>query len=73
MPTFPNAQLLVLARRVGVLDEPRAPERPPFLDDVLPPLVEHKRLELADGEIEVAPGVRLLTAPGHTRATCAWR
>jgi glyoxylase-like metal-dependent hydrolase (beta-lactamase superfamily II) len=42
------------------------PERPPFLDDVLPPLVEHKRLELAESEVEVAPGVRLITAPGHT-------
>jgi glyoxylase-like metal-dependent hydrolase (beta-lactamase superfamily II) len=42
------------------------PERPPFLDDVLPPLVEHNRLELAESEVEVAPGVRLITAPGHT-------
>jgi glyoxylase-like metal-dependent hydrolase (beta-lactamase superfamily II) len=33
---------------------------------VMPPLVEHGRLELADGEIDVAPGVRLLATPGHT-------
>jgi glyoxylase-like metal-dependent hydrolase (beta-lactamase superfamily II) len=33
---------------------------------LLPPLAEAEVLELADGEIEVAEGVRLIPAPGHT-------
>src|SRR5579864_5824445 len=36
------------------------------LQDKLPPLERAQRLELADGEQEIAPGVRLLPLPGHT-------
>ena len=28
--------------------------------------MEHARLELADAEAEIAPGVRLIASPGHT-------
>lgn len=65
-PTFPNASYWLWRGEWEYWMNPDLPERPPFLDEVMPPLVEHQRLELADGEIEVAPGVRLLTAPGHT-------
>ena len=66
IPTFPNASYYLWRGEWEYWMNPDLPDRPPFLDDVMPPLVEHQRLELADGEIEVAPGVRLLTAPGHT-------
>jgi glyoxylase-like metal-dependent hydrolase (beta-lactamase superfamily II) len=36
------------------------------LVDKLPPLAKADRLDLADGEQEIAPGVRLLALPGHT-------
>jgi glyoxylase-like metal-dependent hydrolase (beta-lactamase superfamily II) len=36
------------------------------LEDKLPPLARAERLDLADGEQEIAPGVRLLPLPGHT-------
>jgi glyoxylase-like metal-dependent hydrolase (beta-lactamase superfamily II) len=36
------------------------------LQDKLPPLASAQRLDLADGEQEIAPGVRLLPLPGHT-------
>jgi glyoxylase-like metal-dependent hydrolase (beta-lactamase superfamily II) len=36
------------------------------LRDKLMPLASAERLELADGEHEIAPGVRLLPLPGHT-------
>jgi glyoxylase-like metal-dependent hydrolase (beta-lactamase superfamily II) len=36
------------------------------LQDKLPPLASARRLDLADGEREIAPGVRLLPLPGHT-------
>jgi len=43
----------VLAQRAG-------------LDDKLLPLAKAERLDLADGEQEISPGVRLLPLPGHT-------
>jgi glyoxylase-like metal-dependent hydrolase (beta-lactamase superfamily II) len=43
----------VLAERAGLADK-------------LLPLAQTQRLELADGEREIAPGVRLLPLPGHT-------
>jgi len=36
------------------------------LQDKLLPLANAQRLDLADGEQEIAPGVRLLPLPGHT-------
>src|SRR5689334_6140649 len=36
------------------------------LQDKLPPLANAEHLDLADGEQEIAPGVRLLPLPGHT-------
>jgi glyoxylase-like metal-dependent hydrolase (beta-lactamase superfamily II) len=36
------------------------------LRDKLSPLASARRLDLADGEQEIAPGVRLLPLPGHT-------
>jgi len=36
------------------------------LQDKLPPLARAQRLDLANGEQEIAPGVRLLPLPGHT-------
>jgi glyoxylase-like metal-dependent hydrolase (beta-lactamase superfamily II) len=36
------------------------------LADKLLPLADAERLDLADGEQEIAPGVRLLPLPGHT-------
>jgi glyoxylase-like metal-dependent hydrolase (beta-lactamase superfamily II) len=66
LPTFPNASYWLWRAEWEYWMNPDLSERPPFLDDVMPPLVEHQRLELADGEVEVAPGVRLIAAPGHT-------
>jgi glyoxylase-like metal-dependent hydrolase (beta-lactamase superfamily II) len=44
-----------------VLQQPRS-----GLADKLLPLGKAERLDLADGEQEIAPGVRLLPLPGHT-------
>ncbi|MGE3911065.1 MAG: MBL fold metallo-hydrolase [Chloroflexota bacterium] len=66
LPAFPNANYWLWRGEWDYWMNPALADRPAFLDDVLPPLVEHKRLELADSEIEVAPGVRIITAPGHT-------
>jgi glyoxylase-like metal-dependent hydrolase (beta-lactamase superfamily II) len=41
-------------------------ERVPVLRDKMLPLASAERLDLADGEREIAPGVHLLPLPGHT-------
>lgn len=46
--------------------QPDELEARPFLKTKLPPLMDHGQVELADEEVEVAPGVRLIFAPGHT-------
>lgn len=66
LPTFPNASYWFWRGEWDYWMNPGLADRPAFLDDVMPPLVEYGRLELADSEIEVAPGVRIITAPGHT-------
>lgn len=66
VPTFPRASYWLWRGEWEYWMNPDLADRPPFLDDVLPPLVEHNRLELAESEVEVAPGVRLIAAPGHT-------
>jgi glyoxylase-like metal-dependent hydrolase (beta-lactamase superfamily II) len=45
---------------------PELLERVPELRDKLLPLASAERLDLADGEREIAPGVHLLPLPGHT-------
>ena len=48
-----SARRTMLAQRAGLADK-------------LLPLASAERLDLADGEQEIAPGVRLLPLPGHT-------
>jgi glyoxylase-like metal-dependent hydrolase (beta-lactamase superfamily II) len=64
--TFPNATV-VIAR--GDWDHFLV-EHPEQLDDhlrfALQALLERGRVELIDGEHDVAPGIKLLPAPGHT-------
>jgi glyoxylase-like metal-dependent hydrolase (beta-lactamase superfamily II) len=65
-PTFPNATYWFWRGEWEYWMNPALADRPEFLDNVLPPLVEKQRLQLADTEMEVAPGVRLIAAHGHT-------
>lgn len=66
VPTFPNARYLFWKTEWDYWTTPESLAERPFLNQKLTPLAEHGRLELAENEIEVAPGVRLLSAPGHT-------
>lgn len=65
-PTFPNARYWIWKGEWEYWTTPDAMSQAPYLERKLPPLAEHGQLELADAEIEVAPGVRLIAAPGHT-------
>ena len=65
-PTFPNATYWFWRGEWEYWMDPALADRPAFLDHVLPPLVAHSQVELAESDVEVAPGVRLIAAPGHT-------
>lgn len=64
--TFPNARYWLWKEEWDYWSSPESISRRPFLERKLLPLASYGRLELADSEVEVAPGVRLIAAPGHT-------
>ena len=66
VPTFPNARYWLWKAEWDHWTAPEARAQAPFLERKLPPLAAHGRLELVDAEVEVAPGLRLIAAPGHT-------
>ncbi len=65
-PTFPNARYWLWEGEWRYWTTPEAMAQAPWLAHKLPPLAEHGQLNLVDAEVEVAPGVRLIAAPGHT-------
>ena len=48
--------------------KPNIRERNSFLEDNLAPIGASDQLSLLDGEVEIAPGIRVFTAYGHTEA-----
>jgi glyoxylase-like metal-dependent hydrolase (beta-lactamase superfamily II) len=66
VPTFPEALYWMWAGEWAHWTTAEAMAERPFLQRKLPPLLAHGQLDLADEEMDVAPGVRLIPAPGHT-------
>jgi glyoxylase-like metal-dependent hydrolase (beta-lactamase superfamily II) len=64
VPAFPNARYWISKAEWDFWTTPERLAERPFLARKLVPLTH--RLQLADGEAEVASGVRLLPSPGHT-------
>jgi glyoxylase-like metal-dependent hydrolase (beta-lactamase superfamily II) len=65
-PTFDRARVWMGQAEWDHWTKPEILAERPSLKRKLPPLRAHQVLELADAEVEVAPGVRLIPAPGHT-------
>ena len=70
-PTFPNAELVVGATEYKWWTEPgrveKLPEpRKPLGQRINAAFPGWKNFKLVEGEKEVAPGIRLVSAPGHT-------
>lgn len=63
---FPNARYWLWQAEWDYWSAPERVAERPYLGRKLLPLMEHARLELADAEAEIAPGVRLIASPGHT-------
>ncbi len=64
-PTYPSARYWLGKADWDYFSPPEMLQQRGLLDK-LPPLANADRLDLADGEQEIAPGVRLLPLPGHT-------
>ena len=66
VPTFPNAKYWMTKTEWDFYTLPRRLEKYPYLGDNLRPILERGQVELADGEIDVTPEVRIVPSPGHT-------
>jgi glyoxylase-like metal-dependent hydrolase (beta-lactamase superfamily II) len=64
-PTFPGARYWLGRTDWDHFSQPEMLNQRGLADKLLP-LARTDRLDLADGEQEIAPGVRLLPLPGHT-------
>jgi glyoxylase-like metal-dependent hydrolase (beta-lactamase superfamily II) len=65
-PTFDRARYWMGQAEWDHWTQPDILAERPALKRKLPPLRAHQVLELADAEFDIAPGVRLIPAPGHT-------
>jgi glyoxylase-like metal-dependent hydrolase (beta-lactamase superfamily II) len=65
-PTFPHARHVVQARELEDATHVHERNRGSYVADDFVPLLEAGLLDLLHGEVEVAPGLRVLPTPGHT-------
>lgn len=66
VPNFPNARYMVQRREYEDATHPNERNRASYFDANYVPLVSSGRMELLDGEREVAPGLFAALLPGHT-------
>jgi glyoxylase-like metal-dependent hydrolase (beta-lactamase superfamily II) len=66
-PVFTRARHLVQRAELDAALHPHARNRASYLAENFEPLVAAGVLEAIEGEVEVAPGVRVLPTPGHSR------
>jgi glyoxylase-like metal-dependent hydrolase (beta-lactamase superfamily II) len=70
-PAFPNARYIIQAGEWDAATHTNERTRGTYLAENLEPIQTAKQLELVQGETELAKGVRLVPAPGHTEDHCA--
>lgn len=71
-PTFPESRYLFAGPEYQHWSSEPHRHRPEH-DDSIEPVVEAGLVELVDVDAEIAPGVRLLSTPGHTPGHCSVR
>jgi glyoxylase-like metal-dependent hydrolase (beta-lactamase superfamily II) len=67
VPVFARARHIVQAREWQDATHPHERNAASYLQENLLPLADAKLIDEVDGEREVAPGIRVLPTPGHTR------
>jgi glyoxylase-like metal-dependent hydrolase (beta-lactamase superfamily II) len=70
-PTFPNARYVIQAGEWDAANHPNERTRGTYLEENLAPLDDAGQVELIRGDTELAKGVRIVLAPGHTEDHCA--
>jgi glyoxylase-like metal-dependent hydrolase (beta-lactamase superfamily II) len=66
-PVFARARHVIQRLEYEDATHPHERNRASYLAENFAPLAEAQLLQLVDGEHEVAPGVRVIPTPGHTR------
>ena len=65
-PTFPNAVYYINRGELAYAKEPDPRSKPSYLPYTWEPIEKRGQVVLTSGDEEVAPGVTILSAPGHT-------
>jgi len=65
-PAFPMARYVIQKEEWRYGLEPKYRDRVSYFQDTFAPLSDHDRLQLAEGDEEVVPGVSVTRTPGHT-------
>jgi glyoxylase-like metal-dependent hydrolase (beta-lactamase superfamily II) len=65
-PVFPRARHVIQAREWQDATHPHERNRASYLAENLGPIEEAGLLDRVEGEVEIAPGIRVLPTPGHT-------
>lgn len=66
VPTFPRARYVVQMGEWEDATHPHERSRASYIEENYVPIAEAHQLDLVQGEAEVAPGVRVVPAGGHT-------
>ena len=66
MPAFPRARYFIARDEWEMASHPNERTRGTYLSENFEPLDEARQVELITGEAEIAKGVRVVPAPGHT-------
>ncbi len=69
-PTFQKARYIIQAGEWEAATHPNERTSGTYLAENLKPLDASKQVDLVRGEVELAPGVRVVPAPGHTEDHC---
>ena len=70
MPSFPRARYFIQKGEWEAASHPNERTRGTYLAENFEPLEDARQVELVSGEVEVAKGVRIVPAPGHTEGHC---
>src|SRR2546425_1531455 len=70
VPAFPRARYFIGKSEWEAASHPNERTRGTYLLENFEPLQDAREVELVAGEVELAKGVRLLPAPGHTEGHC---
>ena len=70
VPAFPRARYFIAKGEWEAASHPNERTRGTYVLENFEPLQDAREVELVTGDVELAKGVRLLPAPGHTEGHC---